>query len=742
MRHQGDRKAIHDTLQSAGEELPLISVISPVYNTSDYLPVSIKSIQNQTYPNWELIFIDDGSSDCSAEIIRRYAVEDSRIKLIQSENHGQGYERNRGLEMAQGKYVMFFDSDDYLEDITMDLAVTRLERENTDFVVFDWYSYRAIAGTVKYDNKDSFFSQKNLENAECLQLLKTKIFYSQNKIFRTDFLRTNEIRFGEGYIYEDIEFNIKAILSAESVSLIHSPLYRITINSNSSTRTKIDTDWHCSSFIKAMDATLKLLEEFDEKIDDRSRYDVLLYLYRKFIIYYSSRTPERYKRKFLEEFVDNASRLGRLTGFGEDRGFSFLLKHDAFVEKRYLFFQSKLLYSLKFKPKVLAARGKIKRKAKGILNKVKANPSNGYNAELKRPLYTDVILFMGFDYRYTGNSRYLFEELKENLPDGVKVFYVTDSRFVPLENRIEPNSRRMYRFAARAKTVIFESWIPQNLKHRNGSTWIQLWHGTPLKKLMFDSNEKQITGRYPDNKKRKFDDIQRWDYLLTDSTEVTTYFETCFLFPESRQLAYGYPRVKYLLKQKDNKRYIDFLKEHYGVSKDKKIVLYLPTWRDCNYGKGKSGGEDFDLSYLADLNQLQTLLGDEYELIYKDHVYLSKPENVDFRNYSGAETQELLLIADYLLTDYSSVMFDAMAINLPVILYCNDFEKNEADRGVYGEMWKALKPLVCDDLVKVRNMIVDYKMGEDYLSIKDKFAYRPTGEDLVDFVIAKTTGAN
>ena len=117
---------IHDTLQSAGEELPLVSIISPVYNTEAFLPIAIESIINQTYPNWELVFIDDGSTDNSAEIIKRHMLSEPRIRLIQNENHGQGYERNKGLDIANGKYVLFFDSDDFLEYIALDLAVTKL----------------------------------------------------------------------------------------------------------------------------------------------------------------------------------------------------------------------------------------------------------------------------------------------------------------------------------------------------------------------------------------------------------------------------------------------------------------------------------------------------------------------------------------------------------------------------------------------------------------------------------------
>lgn len=738
---------IHDTLQSAGEELPLVSIISPVYNTEAFLPIAIESIINQTYPNWELVFIDDGSTDNSAEIIKRHMLSEPRIRLIQNENHGQGYERNKGLDIANGKYVLFFDSDDFLEDIALDLAVTKLEREKSDFVIFDYYYYKPTGKIKNYSGKDAFFTKKKLVFDECLSLLRLDSMFTQNKIYRMDFLKSNAIKYGEGYIYEDMEFWIKAVLSAKCVSLIHSPLYRLTINPTSSTQTMHDSDRHCRSFILAIESCIKLLDQLKEKGNDRVKYDFVLYIYNKFVFYYTERTPKKLKKTFRHEFVDHLASIEPITDFKERRMLSFLLRHNVFSNKKYCVFRAALLFTSKIKPGAKKSVLKIKNKLKKVRNRFRRisakfnkrdktpNYIGTYYAEVKKPLYNDVILFMGFDYRYTGNSRYLYEDLKKRLPANSKVFFVTDSPYVPLEEKIEPRSARMYRFVARAKTIIFESWIPDYMQHRSGSTWFQLWHGTPLKRLMFDSNEKQISGRRPENKSIKFKDIQRWDYLLTDSPEVKSYFKTCFLVPESKQLALGYPRVKYLLDKKNNTEYIDFLKDLYGVSKEKKIVLYLPTWRDCNYSFGAPETCDFDLSYLVDLNQLQNLLGNDYEIVYKDHVFLSKPENVNFKNYSEAETQELLLIADYLLTDYSSVMFDAMAIDLPIVLYCNDFERNETDRGIYEEMWNMLKPFVCNDLLQISNMIAEYKIDEKYLRVKEKFSHKRSNGDLSDFIL-------
>ena len=92
-----------------------ISVIIPVYNSEKYVGRCIESVQAQTYTDWQLILVDDGSKDKSLEICHEYAGSDTRIRVIHQENAGPGIARNVGLEYANGKYVVFIDSDDYIE---------------------------------------------------------------------------------------------------------------------------------------------------------------------------------------------------------------------------------------------------------------------------------------------------------------------------------------------------------------------------------------------------------------------------------------------------------------------------------------------------------------------------------------------------------------------------------------------------------------------------------------------------
>ena len=735
---------IHDTLQASGKLLPLVSVIIPVYNTQDYVETCLKSVLHQTYPNFEVLCVDDGSTDRSSEIIRRLMFQDSRIRLIQISNHGQGYARNLAFTETKGEYILFLDADDYIEPATLDLAVTRGEEDQADLVVFDWRYYNPVARTSRYCNMDAFFDKRVLLGEECEALLGLSSMFTVNKLYRKSFLEKNHIVYGEGYLYEDNPFWTKVVMAASRVSLIHSPLYRITVHGESSTKTKVDTDIHATSFIKAVSASIEAVMAREKPVAPRSWNLLAIYFYQKFLYYYVKRTPRSLRKKFLREFVDLLAQIP-LEDLHERAFLSFGIKHHVFSRRRYGLFWVMVCLAQRIKPKLISWGKEGKKFGKKVLSKgdklfrkllhrpMKSNPTSVYAQQYKLPLYEDVILFMGFDHRYTGNSRYLFESMLQCQNTRKKIFFATDDPLVPVENRLQPGGDQFYRFLARAKVVIFESWIPGWYQKREHSTWIQLWHGTPVKRMLFDSHEPHLIKKNPRHKIDKYRDMIRWDYLLVDNPNVKSYFYTSFLFPEERMLCSGYPRVKYLLSRRGDKEYCKRIKEFYGIPEEKKVVLYLPTWRDYNQQRSQA---DFDTSYIMDLGKLQQSLGDGYEIVYKDHVYLSKPENSHFKNYGGAETQELMLIADYLITDYSSAMFDACAIDVPVILYCNDFERNEQSRGVYPSIWKDLVDFVCTSEEEVVSMIREYPSLPALKRVKERYAYRgQEAESLEDFIL-------
>lgn len=118
-----------------------ISVLMPVYNVENYLRQSIDSVLLQTYKNWELIIVDDGSSDDSGRICDEYAAEDERINVIHKSNMGLLSARRDGIKAARGDYGIFLDSDDFLEADCMERIVSEIEKTSADIIIYRGYIY-------------------------------------------------------------------------------------------------------------------------------------------------------------------------------------------------------------------------------------------------------------------------------------------------------------------------------------------------------------------------------------------------------------------------------------------------------------------------------------------------------------------------------------------------------------------------------------------------------------------------
>lgn len=131
------------------ENQALISVIIPVYNVEAYLRECVDSVLNQTYGNFEIILVNDGSTDSSGEICDEYVEKDDRVTVIHQKNGGPAKTRNTGLENASGEYIYFLDSDDYIENNALELLVNTAENNAADLVFFDAYSFSDDGAEVK-----------------------------------------------------------------------------------------------------------------------------------------------------------------------------------------------------------------------------------------------------------------------------------------------------------------------------------------------------------------------------------------------------------------------------------------------------------------------------------------------------------------------------------------------------------------------------------------------------------------
>lgn len=199
----------------------LISVIVPVYNVEKYLVDCIESVLSQIGDETEVILIDDGSTDNSSKICAEYMKKyPNKIKTIHQRNAGLSAARNTGIKFANGKYLLFLDSDDFIFDNTMS-HIRELLTKNSDVDVFmfefyDYYDHNRyqISGVNKILNKGRHISDKNLLR---------KIFRNTQALWpvwkfivRKDFIMRNKLKFKEGYFHEDIDWTTKILLNMKT----------------------------------------------------------------------------------------------------------------------------------------------------------------------------------------------------------------------------------------------------------------------------------------------------------------------------------------------------------------------------------------------------------------------------------------------------------------------------------------------------------------------------------------------
>lgn len=205
-----------------------ISIIVPIYNAEKYLEKCLNSLVNQTKSELEFILVNDGSTDNSEKIIKKY--KDPRIKYFKNKNQGIGKTRNFGIEKSTGKYLMFLDSDDYLDINACELLYKKAKDEKLDLVVFDFY--RVENKELKAVIVNDFENSSLKENP---QLLLDINLGPCNKLFKRELITNNNTKFIENLKYEDTTFVVETITNSKKIGKLNSILHYYVIHSQSET---------------------------------------------------------------------------------------------------------------------------------------------------------------------------------------------------------------------------------------------------------------------------------------------------------------------------------------------------------------------------------------------------------------------------------------------------------------------------------------------------------------------------
>lgn len=353
----------------------------------------------------------------------------------------------------------------------------------------------------------------------------------------------------------------------------------------------------------------------------------------------------------------------------------------------------------------------------------------------------DMILFdsfMGRQYSDSPKAIYL-ELLKDHKYRNYKFIWAfkNPEKYYDMKSRntiiVKYNSKDYYKYVSKSKYWITNSRINERIIKKNNQIYVQCWHGTPLKKLGFDlvKNNNAMNNLNDIRKKYKIDSL-KYNYMISPSKFCTEKFISCFdLENPNIVLETGYPRndILYNYTKKDVTR----IKNKLNIKERKKIILYAPTWRDNQHESG------IGYTYKLGLNfdNLYKEFKDKYIILFRTHYFVSNL--IDLSKYKDFvinvsdydDINDLYIISDYLITDYSSVFFDYANLKRPILFYMYDFDeyKNKL-RDFYIDLEELPGKIVIDEssLIKEIKNLEKNKYDDKYKKFNDKYNYLDDGK--------------
>lgn len=283
--------------------MKLITVITPVYNSKEFLNHSINIIINQTYKDFELILIDDGSTDGSSELCDEWALKDNRIKVIHQENQGQAVARNKALDICKGDYIAFVDSDDYIHPEMFSILLDNIIKSGAELAVCS--NVRGKLSEYNWKDKSGIFEVYSGREflKKCLLEKTGKNWLLWDKLYKRSCF--DNIRLPEGRIYEDNATVYKIIYNAKKVVDCQDVLYYYFTNENSTVNQSFKIkhlDW-----LLVLEEMISFFSENDEiellNWANKSYLNSLADLYKRVCDFCSNRTVEKeLKMKLVNQY--------------------------------------------------------------------------------------------------------------------------------------------------------------------------------------------------------------------------------------------------------------------------------------------------------------------------------------------------------------------------------------------------------------------------------------------------------
>ncbi|MCD8760707.1 bifunctional glycosyltransferase family 2 protein/CDP-glycerol:glycerophosphate glycerophosphotransferase [Mammaliicoccus sciuri] len=679
-----------------------LSIIITFYNNEEHILDCIESIKKQRNQNFDLIIVDDGSTDSSANLIKDSISDyDKNITYIKLEyNSGHAYARNKGLEKVNTQYLMFLDADDQLASYAVEYYLSKVN--GLDGLIAPIHKF--TINKPQYVDKDKirieYLTQKSNPNS----FLRKNT--ACNILFKTAIIKAHNIRFnGNLKIYTDASFILDYINYAERfVRLFDFPFYY---------RGEIYDPFEGNT-LSDQDFILTFEDYVNSYIDSVKRTNN-----KKVLNFLTHKMKLEIKNGFDPSLRDIELRYNML-----EKPLVKIVK----TIKWDLLKDAKLLYNLEIlflsmnaveNAKYVNNLRSVSRHVKNIVqnNKLK-NRSKYQLLDKEESVDSNTIVFESFGGKnYSDSPKYIYEYMQRNYP---KLNYIwvfnnpNKNVIVGNADKVKKGSKEYYDAYSKAKFWVTNARLPLYLNKKENQIYIQTWHGTPLKRLANDMKVVRMPGTTTANYKKNFyAETSRWDYLVSPNRYSSNIFKTAFWMDEERTWEIGYPRNDVLVNRSNDQEYINQIKKDLNLPEDKKVIMYAPTWRDDEFVK--KGQYLFDLK--INLENLQKELGENYVILLRMHYLIANALDlngyedfaIDVSNYS--DISELYLISDALITDYSSVMFDFGILKRPQYFFAYDIEKYDKGlRGFYMDYMNDLPGEIITD---------EFKLAEELKNIDE-----------------------
>lgn len=721
-----------------------VSIIIPFHGNSSFLSDCLESLSEQTYKDIETIIVCDHIKENINYLIKAYRKELNLVVYELEDKTGVAAARNLGIEKAKSEYIYFLDSDDYIYEDGLERLIRVVENSDTELdMVYGrkkgtWYKRNVFINTFRKDKETEVESEQDEEvdsmedaqveegngSEEILGEAETEADFTEASepseaedleeveideeavaqrrrnraytylvskkrgmknisalhiLYRKQFLDENHIRFDERFsLYADTTFVFEALQAVGGIGKDLKALYikrRHNDPINFPAISQMKSEERFWQYIDVYYATIEKLP-LDSTLRARLDKKVLNYFTNSFAFKLRRSKNESYRTDRFEAMRKLISgmdkeRIRRLKKY-KKRVVKALLKGDV---KRATQVVNRHLAYRKFK-RIL--------KNKRVLVKYLY-----FNWFIKQPLKENVVLLESFfGKNYSDSPKYIYEYLSKNYPGKYKFVWVINKKHtqIPYKHiKIKRFGIRYAYYLAVSKYFVFNGRQPEWVKKREGNIFLETWHGTPLKRLVFDQEE--VCGATPRYKEQVYKQSRLWDYLIAANQFSSDVFRSCFMY-DKEMLEFGYPRND-IMHYNNKQEITDKIRERLNIPIDKKTILYAPTWRDDEfYAKG-----EYKFALQLDLNRMKAELGNEYIILLRTHYFIADAldvtglEDFAFNLSKYDDISELYLISDILITDYSSVFFDYANLKRPMLFFTYDLDKyRDILRGFYIDM--------------------------------------------------------